>query len=493
MIEQDVRNAIFLLHKEGMGIRQISRHLHLSRNTIRNIIKQAGKMPLSVRGDKIQIDPDLLRQYYKECSGFIQRIHERLSDEGTIVGYSTLSRMIRDLGLGQEKGRCAHVPDTPGEEMQHDTTVYKVRIGDIDKRIIGSLLYLRYCKRRYLKFYPVFNRFIMKCFFHEALSFFGYTASFCIIDNTNLARLRGTGKNAIIVPEMEQFARQFGFEFLCHEVGHPNRKAGSERGFYTVETNFFPGRRFESLEDLNSQAKDWATLRIDNRPQKGGLIPAKAFEHEVSYLKKLPPFVPLPYLVHKRGTDQYGYIPFSGNYYWVPGTTREDVKVLQYPESIKIYKSRQLLTEYQLPPYGVKNKHFSPQGATANMPKHRVRPTLEEEKRLRAISAEVDEYLNFALKPKGQQRHRFIRALFGLYQKIATPLFIKATARALRYRITDIRAFERIAILQLNSGDDLPFVDIDKEFKNRQAYQDGCITQEADLSIYDKIWEENDG
>jgi hypothetical protein len=93
-------------------------------------------------------------------------------------------------------------------------------------------------------------------FLSSALSFWGYAAPVCIIDNTSLARLRGSGANAVIVPEMKQFAGQYGFEYVCHEIGHCNRKAGNERAFYTVETNFFPGRSFESLEDLNQQPLD---------------------------------------------------------------------------------------------------------------------------------------------------------------------------------------------------------------------------------------------
>ena len=50
--------------------------------------------------------------------------------------------------------------------------------------------------------------------------------------------------NALIVPEMEAFAKQYGFVFRCHEIGHCNRKAGEERSFWTVETNFLPGRTF---------------------------------------------------------------------------------------------------------------------------------------------------------------------------------------------------------------------------------------------------------
>jgi hypothetical protein len=87
-----------------------------------------------------------------------------------------------------------------------------------------------------LKFYRAFNRFAMKCFLHEALMFWGYAAKQCIIDNTNLARLRGSGKQAVIVPEMASFAERYGFTFLCHAIRHPNRKAGEERSFWIVET-----------------------------------------------------------------------------------------------------------------------------------------------------------------------------------------------------------------------------------------------------------------
>ena len=499
MIDPDRRKAIFLLHDEGMGSREISRRLKVSRNTVRAIIKHGGAMPDTVRDDKINIDPELLSRLYTDCSGFIQRIYEKLrEEEGISVGYSTLTRMIRELDPGNtRKKRCAHIPDEPGAEMQHDTSLYRLKIGDKEVRVVGSILYLRYSKMRYLWFYRFFNRFRMKCFFHEALVFFGYTAKVCIIDNTNLARLRGTGKNALIVAEMEQFARQYGFEFVCHEVNHPNRKAGNERSFYTVETNFFPGRKFEDMEDLNRQAIEWATVRMANRPVSGTvLIPARAFEHEQAYLTGLPPYIPSPYLTHRRGTDQYGYVSFDGNFYWVPDGAGDEVSVLQYSKSLKIYHNRILLVDYPLPPDGVKNRSFSPQGVPrpGHQPKNRKHPTAQEEKKLRAAAVEVDEYLSFALKPKGTQKHRFIREMFSLYQKIALPLFIKTIKRALKYRITDIKTVERIAILHINDGDyEIPLMEIDKEFKDRETYHEGRLTDDPDLAIYDKMLEDDNG
>jgi hypothetical protein len=364
--------------------------------------------------------------------------------------------------------------------------------------MIASLMYLRYSKRRYLKFYRVFNRFTMKCFFHEALMFWGHAAPKCIIDNTNLARLRGTGKNAVIVPEMEAFAKQYGFRFLCHEKGHANRKAGEERSFYTVDTNFLPGRSFENPGDLNRQAFEWSTVRMDNRPAaKTGLIPAKAFEHERAYLVELPSHLPSPYRIHERPTDQYGYAAFDGNYFWVPGTKRADVKVLEYSDRLKINLHRECVAEYLLPTDGVKNQRFSPEGMPAprHQPNNRKRPTEEEEKRLRTMSPTVDAYLDFVLKGKaGVQRHRFIRELFAMTTRMTSALFLQTIERALRYRITGIETLERIALLYLSQGaQTLPCVDVDESFRQRDAYLEGSLTDAPDFSLYDKMLEDDNG
>jgi len=490
MIDANKRKVIFLLHNEGMGVREISRNLKVSTNTVSMIIEQKGRFPETIRHDKITVDPELLRSLHTKCDGYVQRIHEILTEEqGILIGYSTLTRTIRELNLGQPKNqRCDQRPDEPGAEIQHDTSPYIIKVGTNRVKIVGSVIYMRYSKMRYLKFYRSFNRFTMKCFIHEALTYWGYTAPVCIIDNTNLARLRGTGKNAVMVPEMKQFAKQYGFEFVCHEIGHANRKAGNERSFYTVETNFFPGRNFETLEDMNQQAFDWATIRIPNRPvSKTRMIPAKVFEYEQSFLKKLPVYVTPPYIVHERGTDQYGYAAVDANFYWVPGKTRFDVKVLQFCDHVEIYHKRKKLAEYELPPHGVKNKKLSPKGKPESryQPNNRKKPTADEEKLLRSAAPEVNDYLDFVLVMKGKARHRFVRQLYSLHKKTALFVFAQSLKRALKYRIKNVETIENIIRLLLRQSNyQMPLPAIDEDFTNRPAYLEGRFTDEVDLSIY---------
>jgi hypothetical protein len=471
-------------------------------------------MPEITRKDKIDIDPELIHRLYNDCNGWRERIYEKLvEEEGIKIGYSTLTRLLRELDIeGKNKRRSIQVPDQPGIEMQHDTSPYRIKINDKLTRVVASLLYLRYCKMRYLKFYRWFNRFKMKCFFHEALTFFGYTACNCIIDNTNLARLRGSGANAVMVPEMRQFSDQYGFQFICHEKGHSNRKAGNERSFYTVETNFFPGRRFNSIEDLNQQALEWATKRMAQRPvSKSGLIPVRAFEFEKSYLIKLPSYIHPPYRVYYRLIDQYGYVSFDGNFYWIPDLSRDKInlnvnriKILQYSDFIRLYHNLKLLVQYSLPPEGVKNQKFHPPGQSPKyQPWNRKKPTDFEEKKLRNLSPEVGAYLDFALSGKQtkyvKQKHRFIRQLYGLYKKLSLPLFVKTISRALKYRITNMETIERIAVLQIKDGNyRLPqftftSLTIDENLKNRESYLEGYSSDEVDLALYDRLLEGDEG
>jgi hypothetical protein len=236
---------------------------------------------------------------------------------------------------------------------------------------------------------------------------------------------------------------------------------------------------------------------MDHRAQgKARLIPAKAFEHERSFLTALPPHLPAPYLLHERNTDQYGYVAFGGNFYWVPGTARETVKALEYAGRLALCIGTACVAEYPLPADGVRNARFSPSGQPAppGHPRNCKQPTQEEEKRLRAISPSVDEYLSFALKPQGIARHRFLREVFALSGQMTTALFIRTVERALRYRIISVDILRRIAQLYLNQGEVvLPSPPVDEGFRDRDAYRQGHLTDAPDFSQYDKMLENDDG
>src|SRR5205814_8248666 len=100
MIEADKRKAVFLLHQEGMSIREIARRLQLSRNTVRTILKQQGEMPTRRPKHKVRNAAELLARLYRECHGWAQRLHEKLVEEQRIqIPNSTAKRPVRDMGM----------------------------------------------------------------------------------------------------------------------------------------------------------------------------------------------------------------------------------------------------------------------------------------------------------------------------------------------------------------------------------------------------------
>lgn len=498
MISENKRAAIFVLYEEGKKKKEIARLFGIDPKTVRKIIAGKGNIAIQPRSDKKSIDADLLRGMYHRCNGYLQRVHEILIEEhGFDGGYSTLTRMIRVMGIGQKiNKRCHQVPDIPGAEMQHDTTPHKIKIGGRRISVICSGMYLRYSKMRYIKFYPSFNRFKMKCFFYEALTHWGYAAELCIIDNTNLAILHGTGKDAVFTPEMVSFAKPYGFTWFAHKKGHANRKAGKERNFWTIETNFLPGRTFENIEDLNQQAFEWATRRYAERPQsKTRLIPLVLFEEEKPDLIKLPPYIEPPYQDHQRLTDQYGYIAFNGNYYWIPGKSREKVKIIEYADSINIYQGHEQSVSYSLPGWKVKNKKFSPQGITTNPyePRDNKKPCHEEEKRLRDKGLVCCDYLDFikSKQSRVKQKPKFIRDLYRLSKKMADTLFTATVERALQYRVSSITTISAISSQLIKKGlYDTPDIPAAHDYEQRESYQQGRFSQEGELTYYQELLSE---
>jgi len=146
---------------------------------------------------------------------------------------------------------------------------------------------------------------------------------------------------------------------------------------------------------------------------------------------------------------------------------------------------------------------FSPEGMPKpeRQPKDRKKPTEEEEKRLRALSPTVGNYLDFVLPSRsGIERHHFLRELFVWAERLTPALFLSVVERALRYGITDLATIERIARLLLRQGGEMPLpgAEVDESFQDREAYQQGRLTDAPDFSSYDQMLEEpeeeeNDG
>ncbi|CAN5570956.1 hypothetical protein BH10PLA2_BH10PLA2_16520 [soil metagenome] len=496
MIDAEIRNAIWTLYKQGKTKQELARLFDLDKKTVFKIIKLEGRVPTARRKDKKRPDHELISQVYKRCEGFARRTHEVLTKEYSVeIGYSTLNRVLQEIEASSTKDYDPGPPRIvkPGEFMQHDTSPHVLNVGGKRSLLQCAGLYFRYSKVRYIKYYRSFDKFAMKGFMFEAASFWKHMGGLCVIDNTSLAVRSGTGENAIFHDDMKAFARQLGFEWVAHPLKKPNWKAGKERNFRTVETNFIPGRTFKSMDDLNRQALAWATEWYFRHPDdKTKLVPAAQWEVEKPYLTLIPDYIEPPYKDYMRSTDNNGFIPVYANYYWIPKTTQKEVKVVEYPGRIKVYRDRELLIEYPLKPCDVKYERVTPDGCRVQKnPRHLHQNSREEEAKLRSTGGEsMVRYLDFVVSKEGavRYRHKFMKNLYSLSQRIAPGVLEKAIARALAYKINNCDAIERIAS-QLMRADvqDWPEVESAVEFQDREAYLEGRLSDEPDLFAYAKL------
>jgi transposase len=287
---------------------------------VRKVIASASiAVPPIERPFKAEPHRERILELHKSCKGNLVRVHEELVAAGAELSYQALTAFCRHLGIGQKrKVPAGRYHFEPGQEMQHDTSPHDLVLGGKRRRVQTASLVLCYSRILFFQFYPRFTRFDCKVFLTEALRYIGGACDVCMIDNTHLVVLAGTGRDMAPVPEMAAFAERYGFRFLAHEKGDANRSGRVERPFNFIENNFLAGQRFEGWEEANRQARQWCDKVNASFKRHLRASPRELFAVERPELRPLPLWVPEVYLLHHRIVDVEGYATVHTNRYSVP-------------------------------------------------------------------------------------------------------------------------------------------------------------------------------
>jgi hypothetical protein len=125
-------------------------------------------------------------------------------------------------------------------------------------------------------------------------------------------------------------------------------KGKVERPFRYVREDFFLGRSFRDLEDLNAQFRQWLdTVANARRHATTGRIVAEHFAEEKPHLQALPagPFNAV--LTLDRRITRDGMVSVGGNLYSVPdGTRRRVVEVQTLAGTINILEDGELIAAH---------------------------------------------------------------------------------------------------------------------------------------------------
>jgi transposase len=452
LLDADRRCAILTLAGKGHGVRTIARAVGVSRNAVRRVL-ESGSVAVTepVRPEQLTPALETIRDLYGHCRGNRVRVWEELAASGTAVPYTTLTGFMRRHGIGvAQKERAGSYHFAPGEEMQHDTSPHDVAVGERKRRLQCAALILCHSRMLFSRCYPTFNRFFAKIFLTEALLFMGGAARRCVIDNTSIVIAHGTGRKAVIAPEMEAFCERFGFTFLAHAVGDANRKGRIERPFSYVENNFYPGRTFTDLSDLNRQMAAWCEkVNAKGRRHLGGSAPVTLFQSEKPHLLPLPLYVPEVYALHPRVVDLEGMVNLHNNRYSVPeDLIGRRVEVRETKDKVTVMTGHALAACHDRMEDGAGGRSVLPEHRHKGRPhrKGEALPAMPEEKILLGQGGEL-EALAKALRQKcGRAAIRAIRHLHRMYLDYPADALKKAAAAALSHGLFDTSRIERMVL-----------------------------------------------
>jgi len=452
MLDQTTRLTILRLRSEGHGTRAIAKALGISRGAVKRVLAAGtDQVPALERAELGDPHRDDILALYASCKGNLVRVHEELSARGAALSYPALTAFCRRHGIGHPAPEPAgRYEFAPGKEMQHDTSPHLADIADRRTRVQTASLVLCYSHMLFFQGYPHFRRFECKVFLTDALTYFEGSCGRCMIDNTHLVVLSGSGRDMVPVPEMVAFGERFGFHFVAHAIGDANRSARVERPFDYIDNNFLAGRRFASFEDFNAQARAWCD-KVNATPKRHlHASPRELFAVERTRMTPLPIAVPEVYELHHRIVDTEGYVNVRRNRYSVPYTLiGRDVEIRESKDRIDVFEGPRRVASHA--------RVAEPTDGRITAPEHRP-PRHEgvfarhavsaEQKRLIELLPESADYVAL-LKRRARGSTRDLRWLLRMVQEYPRPPMRDALLEALRYGMADVDRLERMVLRRI--------------------------------------------
>jgi hypothetical protein len=351
-----------------------------------------------------------------------------------------------------------------GEEMQHDTSPHRAKMKGAMVPVQTASLVLCYSRLLYFQMYPRFRRFECKIFLTDALAYFGGAARRCMIDNTHVVVLKGSGATMVPVPEMAAFAERYSFAFQAHEIGDANRSARVEGHFNYIEKNFLAGREFRDWRHVNEEARAWCDQKNAAFSRKLHASRRELFAAERPSLKPLPIWVPEVYVLHQRIVDIEGYVTVHANRYSVPyQLIGRRMEVRELDGRIEVYEGPRLVTSH--------DRVLEPCNARVTNPAHRPRrgerpaPSITpEEQELLLTQPGLASYVAVLKKHSSGRGTLALRRLLKMVRDYPAGPLLTAVGRAEHYGLFDLDRLERMALKQIATDYFvLPVQDNDRE------------------------------
>jgi len=344
--------VILDLYRQGLSVSAIAHMTGLDRKTVRKYVtiglESPSYTPRQIRPTMVAPFHAYLRERvvaYPELTG--TRLHRELRERGYEGGYTAVKDFLRSIRPNSSPGFEVRFETPPGRQAQvdfaHFRTVFTDELG-VERVVWLFSLVLGHSRMLWGRFVPHQDmQTLLRCH-AAAFEALGGAPTEILYDRMKTVVDReepqgGTEPSHIVYNRtLVEFARHYGYLPKACKAYRAKTKGKVERPFRYIREDFFLGRGFCNLDDLNSQFRQWldevANLRTHATTRR---VVAEHFAEERPSLQKLPagPFQAVLRLERRITKD--GMVSVDGNLYSVPDTTRRrPVEVHSTADEVRI-------------------------------------------------------------------------------------------------------------------------------------------------------------
>ncbi len=325
MLSLEEQFMIRHLLNEGLNISQISRQTGHDRKTVRKYInaKEIQNHPKrKPRGSILDPYKDYIKDRLKDFPLSSIRILEEIQERGYPGSYTIVKEFVRTIKRSKQIPAEYRYETAPGIQSQVDWgEVDRIMVDGKMKKLYCFAMVLGYSRMRYVEFtLDVKTETFIQCHIN-AFQYFGGITKEVLYDNTKNVVLKRALKSSESEWNslFEDFFKYYGFiPRLCKPgIQGAKTKGKIERVIGYVEDNFYLGRAYESVQDLNTQAYSWMG-KVNRLPHGTTKIPPR---NRLSEEKFMPFDEKSPYQIVRteyRKISKDCYFSYLGNHYSVP-------------------------------------------------------------------------------------------------------------------------------------------------------------------------------
>lgn len=330
---------IHKLHMEGLSVRAIARQTGLNRRTVAKYLRRGLSGPVygprQPRGSVL----DGFKEYIKKRLGVYPglsaiRLVREITELGYHGGYTTVKDFVREERPPEETGWEHRFETAPGKQAQVDFALFKTCFPDDPDQVRHVWLFsmiLGHSRYQFCRFvWRQDMATVVRCHM-AAFEAFGGVPREILYDQMKTAVTDEDTEHGIVYNKtLLALSEHYGFIPRACAKQRAKTKGKVERPYRYVRQDFFLGRAFRDMEDLNGQLGKWldgvANRRLHGTTRR---LVDEAFAEETGALLPLPAIGLTAVLKMERRLSHDGMVSVDGNLYSVPDTTRRRVVEVQ--------------------------------------------------------------------------------------------------------------------------------------------------------------------